>query len=310
MTAGDAIVEEVDVLVFEFDNFSAIDADEVVVGGFVDEVGVVGFLISAEVDFAQQAGFEEDFDGAIDRGAGGGEVFAACALVEFFVGKVLILGKDESHDCFALGRAAHFFLTNECVELIDNGVLHEWEFKAGVWVRESFFWDCWWFRIGKRGDCVFLVRMKHWYLILIAGVMVGCGPSPELEVFPMHLRSIEVADEGAMMVRAEQLRKFYGAVGVRDRELRLGHYYAVDWRNDDVGEPVRVKFEYQQGGTGSRVLVMEDEFDSSLTEGRAEFRIVGKDYLEGGKVLAWKCGLWRGDDEVASQASYLWRDGP
>lgn len=171
---------------------------------------------------------------------------------------------------------------------------------------EKFFLFVRWFRIGKGGECGFLVRMKYWFLIFL----VGCGPSPELEVFPFHLRSIEVADEEAMMVRGEQLKKFYGAVGVRERELRLGHYYAVDWHNREVGEEVTVKFEYQQGATGSRVLTLEETFDGSLTKGRAEFQIIGQDYLEGGKVLAWRCGLWRGNREVASQSSYLWESEP
>lgn len=155
---------------------------------------------------------------------------------------------------------------------------------------------------------VSLDGVKRWILTAAAAGLAGCGSPSALEVSPTHLRGLEVADEGARMVRAEQLRRFHGAMGVRERERRLGHYYDVDWRDEGVGEPVTVRFDYQQGGSGSRVHTLTEEFDAARTEGRAEFRIVGDDYLQGGRVLAWRCGLWRGDREVASRASYLWSD--
>lgn len=143
---------------------------------------------------------------------------------------------------------------------------------------------------------------------LAACWLASCGSPPALEVRPLHLRSVEVADanEGERMVRAEQLRRFHGAIGIREKERRLGHYYAVSWHDERVGEPVRVVFEYQQGSTGSEVFTETRRFEGSRREGSAEFRIIGEDYLEGGRVLAWRCSLWRGDREVASKRSYLW----
>lgn len=140
---------------------------------------------------------------------------------------------------------------------------------------------------------------------LAAVLLVGCG-SPMLDVRPTHLRNLEVEDSEQPMIRGDQRRLLYGAIGVREQEQRLGHYYVVLWNEDSGGEPAKVVFEYQQAATASRVLRQEQTFEPGLTEGRAEFRVTGEDYLEGGRVLAWRCRLFRGDREVASRHSYLW----
>ena len=54
----------------EFHDFATVDADEVVVAGFLDEVRVVGLEVAAEVDFVQQPGLYQQRDGPIDRGTG------------------------------------------------------------------------------------------------------------------------------------------------------------------------------------------------------------------------------------------------
>ena len=68
---GDAVLEDVEVGVLEFDDVVAVDADEVVVVWVVDEVGVVVFLVAAEVDFVEEASFGEEGECAVEGGAGG-----------------------------------------------------------------------------------------------------------------------------------------------------------------------------------------------------------------------------------------------
>jgi hypothetical protein len=154
-----------------------------------------------------------------------------------------------------------------------------------------------------------MAQMKRWFCCLLGtGWLVSCGTPPVLEVRPTHLRSIQLEDiDDAPMVRGEQQRLLHGAIGIREQEQRLGHYYVIEWNDDQVGEPVKVKFEYQQGGTGSKVKVQQADFGPSETSGRAEFRIIGQDYLKGGRVLAWRCTLTRGGREIASRRSYLWQ---
>lgn len=67
--SGEAIVEEIEMTVFEFDDLAAINTDEVVVGGAVVEVRVIGCLAITEVDFLNEIGFIEKREGAIDGGA-------------------------------------------------------------------------------------------------------------------------------------------------------------------------------------------------------------------------------------------------
>lgn len=149
------------------------------------------------------------------------------------------------------------------------------------------------------------MQVARLLLLPAFAVLAGCG-APMLEVRPTHLRSLEIEDAEQPMIRSEQRRLLHGAIGVREQEQRLGHYYVVRWDEASVGEPARVVFEYQQAGTASRVWRQEQGFGVGETSGRAEFRVVGDDYLKGGRVLAWRCRLFRGGREMASRQSYLW----
>ncbi len=96
---------------------------------------------------------------------------------------------------------------------------------------------------------------------------------------------------------------------MEERKQRLGQYFTVAWRDaEGVGmSPVEVIFEYQQGATASRVKRMSKSFPATDVEGTAEFAVIGDDYFVGGRVLAWRVSVRRGDQEFASRQSYLWR---
>ena len=51
-TAGDAILQECDVLVLEFHHLVTVRANEVVMLRFLQEIGVVVGLVTAQIDFA------------------------------------------------------------------------------------------------------------------------------------------------------------------------------------------------------------------------------------------------------------------
>lgn len=111
------------------------------------------------------------------------------------------------------------------------------------------------------------------------------------------------------MVKMEKERHLYGAVSWAEQRNRLGQYYALLW--DDaagVGQgDVELLFQYQQGGSASLVKQMTQSFPSSTAKGVAEFAVIGDDYFKQGKVLTWKATLRRGERELASRQSYLWR---
>jgi len=50
-TPGCAVIHELDVCVLKFDDFTAVNAYKVIVGGAFDKIGVIGFLIISKVNF-------------------------------------------------------------------------------------------------------------------------------------------------------------------------------------------------------------------------------------------------------------------
>ena len=100
---------------------------------------------------------------------------------------------------------------------------------------------------------------------------------------------------------------FHGAIGIGEQGDRLGYTYTVLWNDASSSDAGQIVFEYQQGSTGSRVKKMVHTIAAGEGSGRAEFAILGDDYREGGRVLAWRCTLTRGGREVASRHSYLWQ---
>ena len=111
------------------------------------------------------------------------------------------------------------------------------------------------------------------------------------------------------MVAMEKARRLHGAVSMEERREKLGQYYTLLWNDAASGDTGTVKlvFQYQQGASASRVKRMVKIFPASDSSGVMELAIIGDDYLKGGKVLAWKATLFRGEREISSQQSYLWQ---
>jgi len=149
--------------------------------------------------------------------------------------------------------------------------------------------------------------MRRLILVAVTALLASCASRQPLVVKQSTLRDT-VADFGQdPMIRGEKLRRLHGAIGVNEQAQRLGQYYTVIWHDEAVGTPAEIVFEYQQGGSGSRVKKQTRTFDPSATTGQTEFSIIGDNYTKGGKVLAWRISLHRGGREIASQRSYLWQ---
>ncbi len=155
--------------------------------------------------------------------------------------------------------------------------------------------------------------MKLWMVMSsLAVVLIGCGgssfPTETLQVKTVQVRSAEPTEKDDPMARNEQMRRLHGAVSMEERGQRLGQYYTAIWRDPaGVGSgEVEVRFEYQQGKTGSRVKRSSKRFAAADATGTAEFQVVGDDYFKGGRVLAWKITVLRGGRVLDSKQSYLW----
>lgn len=146
---------------------------------------------------------------------------------------------------------------------------------------------------------------------LLAVVLLGAcaGPREALVVKQFQLRDQESEKTDEPMVKMEKDRRLHGAVSMAERRNKLGQYYTLLW-HDPAGANqggVKVIFQYQQGASASRVKRMVREFPAGDSEGSVEFAVIGDDYFKGGRVLAWKATLQRGERVIATRQSYLWQ---
>jgi hypothetical protein len=146
---------------------------------------------------------------------------------------------------------------------------------------------------------------------LLAVLLLGaCAQQPE----PLVVKQFQLRDQvpktvDEPMVSMEKTRRLRGSVSLEERRQKLGQYYTLIW-SDPIGVgqgEVEVVFQYQQGATASLVKRMVRNFPSGAGDGKAEFAVIGDDYFNHGKVLAWKATLMRGKRTLATKQSYLWQ---
>lgn len=145
-------------------------------------------------------------------------------------------------------------------------------------------------------------------LTLAALLLAGCaGEKQPLVVKQFTLRDQDTAATKDPMVRQEKLRRLYGAISLEERKAKLGQYYTILWNlPESTASEREIVFRYQQGGSGSRVKTMSRKLPAGSPEGKEEFGIIGDDYFNNGRVLAWKADLIVDGNTVASEKSYLW----
>ncbi len=148
----------------------------------------------------------------------------------------------------------------------------------------------------------------RWLVMLgVLGLVSCAGRNGSVQIRQYHLRSLSPDTAGVAGIRAENLKRFYGAISAEERRQRLGHYYTIEWDGPEgqEHEPVRLVFRYRQAATGSKVHRREITA-STGRKGKTELQIIGPGYLEGGRVLSWHLSYYRGKDLIESRQSYLW----
>jgi len=103
----------------------------------------------------------------------------------------------------------------------------------------------------------------------------------------------------------ERTYRMYGAISNADRAQRYGNYLDFFWR---VKRPanVTVRLEYRQEVLRSFVQAREISYPNAKGNYKTEFAIIGEDYLQDGRVTAWRCLLIENGKIVAENRSYLW----
>src|SRR5436309_11869139 len=103
----------------------------------------------------------------------------------------------------------------------------------------------------------------------------------------------------------ERTYRLYGAISQADKNQRMGNYLDFFWR---VKRPanVTVRLEYRQEKLRSFVQAREISYENVKGNQKTEFTIIGDDYLQDGRVTAWRCLLIENGKIVAENRSYLW----
>lgn len=103
----------------------------------------------------------------------------------------------------------------------------------------------------------------------------------------------------------ERTYRLYGAISQADKNQRYGNYFDFFWR---VKRPanVTVRLEYRQEKLRAFVQAREISYQNAKGNNKTEFAIIGDDYLQDGRVIAWRCLLIENGKIVAENRSYLW----
>jgi hypothetical protein len=103
----------------------------------------------------------------------------------------------------------------------------------------------------------------------------------------------------------ERLYRLHGAVTALDQRQRFGNYFDFFWRaKRDASATVRL--EYRQEKLHAHVQAQEFSYPNARGGHKTEFKVVGDDYFEDGRVIAWRCLLIENGRIVAENRSYLW----
>ncbi len=103
----------------------------------------------------------------------------------------------------------------------------------------------------------------------------------------------------------ESTYRLYGAITEADKRQRMGNYFDFFWRAKRPANVI-VRLEYRQDKLRSFVQAREVSYPNAKGNYKTEFAVIGDDYLNDGRVIAWRCLLIENGRIVAQNLSYLW----
>jgi hypothetical protein len=103
----------------------------------------------------------------------------------------------------------------------------------------------------------------------------------------------------------ERQYRLFGAVTKLDQHQRFGNYFDFFWRAKRPAD-LRVRLEYRQEKLHAHVQAQEISYPNARGNYRTEFKVVGDDYFDDGRVIAWRCSLIENGKIVAENRSYTW----
>jgi hypothetical protein len=103
----------------------------------------------------------------------------------------------------------------------------------------------------------------------------------------------------------ERQYRLFGAVTGLDQRQRYGNYFDFFWRARRASD-VTVRLEYRQEKLHEHVQGQEITYRNVRGTHKTEFKVIGDDYLDDGRVTAWRCLLIANGRIVAENRSFLW----
>jgi hypothetical protein len=108
------------------------------------------------------------------------------------------------------------------------------------------------------------------------------------------------------VIEFERLRRTWGAVESFEVAKRHGNDFIIFWRTSKESD-VTLRLEYRQAGLGNYVMAQERFYPAARGSYRSTFQVVGDDFLENGRVSAWRALLIVDGRVVGLSQSYMWR---
>lgn len=106
-------------------------------------------------------------------------------------------------------------------------------------------------------------------------------------------------------IRFERQYRLFGAVTKLDQRERVGNYFDFFWRARRMAD-LKVRLEYRQEKLHAHTQAQEVFYPRARGTYKTEFKVVGDDYFDDGRVIAWRCLLIEDGKIVAETHSYLW----
>jgi len=103
----------------------------------------------------------------------------------------------------------------------------------------------------------------------------------------------------------ERQFRMFGAVTWLDQRQRFGNYLDFFWRAKRPSD-VTVRLEYRQEKLHEHVQAQEITYRNMHGTHKTEFKVVGDDYFDDGRVIAWRCLLIANGQIVAENRSFMW----
>ena len=103
----------------------------------------------------------------------------------------------------------------------------------------------------------------------------------------------------------ERRYRLFGAVTLLDARQRFGDYFDFFWRAKQPADLI-VRLEYRQEKLHEHVQAQEISYRNVRGTHKTEFKVIGDDYLDDGRVIAWRCLLIENGRIVAENRSYMW----